>query len=271
MEGKTIIRVQKGRSNPYVIIDKRIFSDGRLSWKAKGILGYLLSKPDNWKVMIVDLIKQSKDGRIAVYSGLKELEDYGYLKREPIRDEKKRIMYWEYTVYEQPQKPQAEEEPEKPCATSSCRFPESRFSTYGINAPTDNDLSKNESTNNKNIRDFPSGKSRTYSFDEYLSVVNNEVDEEKMEAVRYYLKKYREERGEEHPRMTAAQWERVFDRIFYVEDENTGGREFPVDYDDVVEMIDQHFCTRYQDGCDYHLLHFVSKGIMMRRFYEAVY
>lgn len=101
---KTIIRVQKDRHNPYVIIDKQIFDNNNLSWKAKGILGYLLSKPDNWKISIADLIKQSKDGRMSVYTGLKELENHGYLKRAPIRDEKKRIMYWEYTIFEKPQR-----------------------------------------------------------------------------------------------------------------------------------------------------------------------
>lgn len=99
---KTIIRVEKNKKNPYVMIDKRFFEDERLSWKAKGLLGYLLSRPDNWKVKIYDLINRSTDGRDSVYSGLKELEKFGYLENSPIRDEKGKIVYWEKIVHEYP-------------------------------------------------------------------------------------------------------------------------------------------------------------------------
>ncbi|KXG73769.1 hypothetical protein AN619_29030 [Thermotalea metallivorans] len=34
----TIIRVQKNKENPYVMINKQFLSDERLSWKAKGLL-----------------------------------------------------------------------------------------------------------------------------------------------------------------------------------------------------------------------------------------
>ena len=100
---KSIIRVQKGQENPYVMIDKRIFIDAGLSWKAKGILGYLLSKPDDWTIMVVDLIKQSTDGRDSVYSGLKELAACGYVKRMDLRDNRGRLSGCEYLVHENPQ------------------------------------------------------------------------------------------------------------------------------------------------------------------------
>ncbi|NKQ22767.1 helix-turn-helix domain-containing protein, partial [Brevibacillus laterosporus] len=77
---KTMVRIIK-RENPFVQIDKTPINDDRLSWKAKGLLVYLLSKPDDWTIMIIDLIKHAKDGRDSVYSGLKELEHAGYLSR----------------------------------------------------------------------------------------------------------------------------------------------------------------------------------------------
>lgn len=43
-----IVRVSK-RDSSYAIIDPYFLSDERLSWKAKGLLGYLLSKPTNWR------------------------------------------------------------------------------------------------------------------------------------------------------------------------------------------------------------------------------
>ncbi len=102
MEKKNIIRVQKDKSNPYVVINKTFLNDTNLSFKAKGLLSYLLSKPDNWTVYTVDLIKSSKDGKDAVVSGLKELKNLGYLEKYSIRDDKGRISHWESIIYEVP-------------------------------------------------------------------------------------------------------------------------------------------------------------------------
>jgi ABC-type lipopolysaccharide export system ATPase subunit len=75
-----IIRIQKKRNN-FVMLDKGFLDDPRLSFKAKGILAYLLSKPDNWKVIVKDLINHSQDGKKAVYSGLRELKNTAITKK----------------------------------------------------------------------------------------------------------------------------------------------------------------------------------------------
>ena len=97
-----IIRVKKSLKN-FVTMDKSFLEDSRLSFKAKGILAYLLSKPDNWKVIVGHLVNVSTDGKSAVYAGLKELKEYGYYEKVPIRNEQgTRIIRWESTVYEVP-------------------------------------------------------------------------------------------------------------------------------------------------------------------------
>ena len=101
----SIIRVQKDKNNPYVMLNKGFLNDERLSFKAKGILAYLLSKPDNWKVRVGDLVKHSPDGRTAVYSGLSELKEYGYLERFAVRVDGK-IHHWESIIYEVPTIPE---------------------------------------------------------------------------------------------------------------------------------------------------------------------
>lgn len=104
-----IIRIQKKQRN-FVILDKGFLNDDRLSFKAKGILAYLLSKPDGWKVIVKDLVNHAKDGRKSVYSGLRELKECGYYKKIPVRDETGgRIDHWESIVFECP-----EENPEDP-------------------------------------------------------------------------------------------------------------------------------------------------------------
>ena len=49
------------------------------------------------------LVNVSIDGKSAVYAGLKELKEYGYYEKVPIRNEQgTRIIRWESTVYEVP-------------------------------------------------------------------------------------------------------------------------------------------------------------------------
>ena len=97
-----VIRVKK-QPKHFVVLDKTFLQDSRLSCKAKGILAYLLSKPDDWKVIVGDIVNNCADGKAAIYSGLKELKEYGYYEKVPVRNEAgTRIIRWESTVYEVP-------------------------------------------------------------------------------------------------------------------------------------------------------------------------
>jgi hypothetical protein len=64
----------------FVIISNSVIRDQRLSWKARGLLAYLLSMPDNWTITKSHLKSVSRDGITVVDSTIKELEDAGYLK-----------------------------------------------------------------------------------------------------------------------------------------------------------------------------------------------
>jgi len=98
-----IVRIRKKTSN-YAMIDKRYLSDPLLSWKAKGLLTYLLSKQDDWKVILTDLVRQSTDGEASVRQGLKELGAGGYLLRVRRADRKSgRFIAWEMTIFETPE------------------------------------------------------------------------------------------------------------------------------------------------------------------------
>ena len=95
-----IIRAKR-ESKSFALVDKNFINDKRLSYKAKGILVYILSKPDDWKVVIRDLINNAADGKASIYAGLKELERYGYYVKEPVRDEDgRRILDWTSIVWE---------------------------------------------------------------------------------------------------------------------------------------------------------------------------
>ena len=58
-----IVRVGH-RRHPYVVIDRRPLEDERLSWAARGLLGYLLAKPDDWQLRVSDLCRRTLQGRV---------------------------------------------------------------------------------------------------------------------------------------------------------------------------------------------------------------
>lgn len=96
----SIIRVQK--TERYSIISNEVLNDPKLSYKAKGLLCYLLSKPDTWNIQVNQLVKASKDGRDAVYATIKELGEAGYIIKEVIKDASGKIVECAYTVFENP-------------------------------------------------------------------------------------------------------------------------------------------------------------------------
>jgi hypothetical protein len=141
-----IVRVSK-RDSSYAIIDPYFLSDERLSWKAKGLLGYLLSKPSNWRVYVSDLVRRSKDGKDAVYSALRELEAAGYIERRQLRDpETQRISGYETVVFERPVEPLEPEGPEPHTENPDMENPSTENPPLVINDFNKNDL-KNECMN----------------------------------------------------------------------------------------------------------------------------
>lgn len=100
-QSQTMIRISK-RENPYVTLDKTGLNDSRLSWKAKGLLCYLLSLPDNWKIYVNELKNHSSDGRDSTATALRELIQYGYIIQEVNRDEKGLFKGYIYNIFEVP-------------------------------------------------------------------------------------------------------------------------------------------------------------------------
>lgn len=78
-------RIIKEYTNKFTVISNNEVQDKRLSWKARGIFSYLWSMPDNWDFYETEVTKHAPDGRNSLRTGLKELEKYGYLRRERVR------------------------------------------------------------------------------------------------------------------------------------------------------------------------------------------
>ena len=95
----TFVRVEKNRN--YTTIHNEFLKRKDISWKAKGIMTYLLSLPDDWVVNLDEIKRNATDGESSFRSGWKELVSAGYVSRQPVRDEKtKKIDYWETVIKE---------------------------------------------------------------------------------------------------------------------------------------------------------------------------
>jgi len=98
----SMFRIEKNKENPYVMLNKLFLQDERLSAKAKGILAYFLSLPDDWQFYETEIAKHFSDGVKSINVGIKELIKYHYIIREQNRNEKGRFGSYTYCVYEVP-------------------------------------------------------------------------------------------------------------------------------------------------------------------------
>lgn len=96
----SMIRVEN-KTKGFSVIDNTPFEDKMLSWSAKGLMGYLLTKPDSWHVRMEDLYKSSPQGEHATRNIVKELIEKGYIVRDRVKGKRGRFE-WEYVVFEKP-------------------------------------------------------------------------------------------------------------------------------------------------------------------------
>ena len=61
------------RTGNFTTVRNEYLQDVNLSWKAKGLITYIMSLPPDWQLNLSDLKNRSKDGRDATAAGLREL------------------------------------------------------------------------------------------------------------------------------------------------------------------------------------------------------
>jgi hypothetical protein len=94
-----VIRVIKNKN--YTTISNQLFKNKGISLKAKGLMAYLLSLPNDWDLSINGIVSTSMEGRGSIGNIFKELIAAGYIERIQIRDKGKFVGY-DYFVFEQP-------------------------------------------------------------------------------------------------------------------------------------------------------------------------
>lgn len=180
--------LRKIKKTDFTVIDNNIFKNKKLSLKGKGMVCTMLSLPDDWNFSEDGLANLSNDGKASIRSTLKELMEFGYLKRTRNRDEKGILRDYVYTVYEEPTLENQKLEPNCDYPTLEKPTLENR-NTYKI--------LNNKELNNKRKKENIKEKKETYgtyqrvklTIDEYMRLVN-EYGEDFIKQQIEYLDEY---------------------------------------------------------------------------------
>lgn len=150
-----ILRAEHDKN--FKIINLVCTQDKRLSWKAKGIHNYLITRPPYWEISVHSLEQQSTNGRDSLYSGIKELINFGYLFKI-IRTNSK--GQFEKRGYYSTEDPKTNEEINNLLETQAegwqieqSTYPEKPFTEnpYQDNTYRENPLHSNEELSNKEL------------------------------------------------------------------------------------------------------------------------
>jgi hypothetical protein len=80
-----IIRAARPEAN-FVMVRNAVARDERLSFRARGVLVAILSRPDDWSISAENLAREGSESVGVIYKTLKELEEAGYVKRRRVRN-----------------------------------------------------------------------------------------------------------------------------------------------------------------------------------------
>lgn len=95
----SVFKIEKTKD--YTVMSNYHLRDRNLSYKAKGLLSFMLSLPEDWDYSLAGLCAISKESRDGIRSILKELQEHHYVEIEKVRGDKGYFEY-NYLIYEIP-------------------------------------------------------------------------------------------------------------------------------------------------------------------------
>lgn len=102
-----IVRAPRRRN--FTVLDNALIQNVALSFRARGLLAYLLSQPDGWESSADRLATLGVEGRDAMRRALREIELAGYLSRERRRLNGRYAVTW--TLHDSPARETSDGEP----------------------------------------------------------------------------------------------------------------------------------------------------------------
>lgn len=159
-------RVNKNRN--YTTIYNGFLQDKTISLKAKGLLAFILSLPEDWDLSVAGLVMCTLEGKEAVGTAIRELVEKGYINRVRVHVNGK-FKGYNYEVFEEPryfQKPDFQNSENQKTGNQKTGNPQ-QINTKG------NNILKEESTNNI---------CQNENFDENRELFSQEEKEEKKKS-----------------------------------------------------------------------------------------
>ena len=98
-----IIRSPKRGAVNYTPISNKVLQNTDLTFGARGLLIYILSLPETWIPVKIQIQKKNKYGKTAFNTIWKELVDKNYIHSTRVKDnDSGKFLGWSHTVYEEP-------------------------------------------------------------------------------------------------------------------------------------------------------------------------
>lgn len=144
----SIIRGVKDRRFKFVQLLNSMFEDPNLSLKAKGFIGYCLTKPSTWRFSVEHLSDVLKEGKNAIYSVINECIEQGYAIRYQPRSESGGFQPLEVVVSDSKHEIQEMKEELKKC------LPNCGFRDAGFTVAENRDYSNTDSVSNTELTDM---------------------------------------------------------------------------------------------------------------------
>jgi hypothetical protein len=101
---QTMTTIRVADRERFTAVDRRTVNDSNLSFRARGILIWLLDKPNDWRVDSDQIGREGGEGRDAIRTALRELLDAGYIVRHKENGPDGRWSTWT-EVHERPVTP----------------------------------------------------------------------------------------------------------------------------------------------------------------------
>lgn len=95
----SVFKIEKNKN--YTVMSNYHLRDRNLSYKAKGLLSFMLSLPEEWDYSMRGLEAISRESIKSIRNVLHELEDNKYLIRTRMQGEHGKF-YYDYSIYETP-------------------------------------------------------------------------------------------------------------------------------------------------------------------------
>ena len=243
--------------NDFTIIPNEILRNKEMKSSTKNILLTMMGLPPEWDFSIAGISACVYEGRETVQKALVELEKLGYITRKRERKENGTLGAMIYTIHQFPVSVSentyknnfSNQDVKNHKQAKPKQVSKTQISTYN----------KIKNQNNKTVNSASATHESDFDFD-ILQKANKLTDDETIiEAIQYYLDKYKRFTGKNHPNVSKAALEDIICNIQTVlQDE----------WDDVVNddglerMISRHFKTDYGQDIDYNIVHFGSEKIL---------